>query len=148
MLVTFLPLRKFDDFFFRDQNLTDLVGETERVRARAQRFRHLALETRIGVDDVPVFGLFERNFFGGLWRDVIRQLVYSFFDKLLRRRCLHGEFVVIAAVADVSVRSDFFRGVIDIWHLILEQTHLLEQAHLEDSLRPPQWSSGGWCRRL
>ena len=33
MLVTFLPLRISDDFFRRDQHLTELVGEAERFGA-------------------------------------------------------------------------------------------------------------------
>src|ERR1017187_5639130 len=59
-------------FFGRNQNLSDLIGKSEGVGAGAQRFLHLVLESRIGVDDVPVLGRCWRcDFFRGRF-DILR----------------------------------------------------------------------------
>jgi len=39
-----LPVTQLHHFFFRNQNLSDFIGEPERLGPRAERFRNLALE--------------------------------------------------------------------------------------------------------
>jgi hypothetical protein len=51
-----LAVAQLHHFFGRNQNLPDLIGESEGLGARAQRFLHLILESRISVDDIPVLG--------------------------------------------------------------------------------------------
>ena len=52
----FFAVAEFDDFFFGDENLTDLLTKTESVGAGAERFGYFAFKAGIGVDDVPLLG--------------------------------------------------------------------------------------------
>ena len=49
-----LAAAQFHYFFGRNQDLADLSANPKGLRAGAQRFRDLLLESRIGVNDVPV----------------------------------------------------------------------------------------------
>src|SRR5262245_61414019 len=51
-----LALPNLADLLVRDHDPTDHVLEAEDLRARLDGRRHLVLETRVGVDDVPLFG--------------------------------------------------------------------------------------------
>jgi hypothetical protein len=42
-----------DDLLGRDQHLVELVGQTAQLRLVLDRLRHLVLEVRVRVDDVP-----------------------------------------------------------------------------------------------
>src|SRR6185369_15855176 len=44
-----------DDVLGRDEHVADLVLQAVRPDALLERFLHLVLEARVGVDDVPVF---------------------------------------------------------------------------------------------
>ena len=51
------PTPLLDDVLGRDQNFADFILQAIGLHPLFERFPHLVLEARVGVDDVPVLGL-------------------------------------------------------------------------------------------
>ena len=105
-----LAAAQFHHFFGGNQNLADLVGEAKSLGAAPQRIRHLLLETRIGVDDVPVLVVVR---FGGDQAGACRFGARSVTSagssarvRLGRRSSDSGPLVRFASLSSASLRRN------------------------------------------